>query len=115
MTTEITLLVLAEMSCIVAPTTYTAHFAVFGLPGKITGDKDPKFVSVFTQTLYDLAGCRRHEVTPHYHHGLGQAERTVRTVRQYLRTTLDTKGEQWLELLPAAQYAFNTSWSASTG
>ena len=45
----------------------------------------------------------------------GQAERVNQTLKQYLRHYLNLQQDNWVELLPLAQYAYNSAISETTG
>jgi len=44
----------------------------------------------------------------------GQSERMIQTVEQYLRHYLDFNQDNWVEILPMAQFAINNSRNATT-
>lgn len=94
---------------------FAAVFAYVGLPRRIGSDRDPILSSNFTQSLFNLAGVTSVLTAPHHRIGNGFAERPMRTLREYLRATTNANRMDWLELLPSAQFAFNTSWVSAVG
>ena len=54
--------------------------------------------------------------TSGYHpEGDGQTERTNQTLEQYLRVYCNYQQDNWSELLPLAEFAYNNSPSTTTG
>src|SRR5882672_115088 len=54
--------------------------------------------------------------TSGYHpEGDGQTERTNQTLEQYLRVYCNYQQDNWSELLPLAEFAYNNTLSATTG
>jgi len=54
--------------------------------------------------------------TSGYHpEGDGQTERTNQTLEQYLRVYCNYQQDNWSELLPLAEFAYNNTPSATTG
>ena len=54
--------------------------------------------------------------TSGYHpKGDGQTERTNQTLKQYLRVYCNYQQDNWSELLPLAEFAYNNAPSATTG
>jgi len=54
--------------------------------------------------------------TSGYHpEGDGQTEQTNQTLKQYLRIYCNYQQDNWAELLPLAEFAFNNSPSTTTG
>ena len=84
-------------------------FAQHGIPEIIITDRDKLFNSQFWQSLMDLLGIK-HKMSTSYHPETdGQTERTNQTVEQYLRCYVNYQQDNWVELLPLAQMAFNNS------
>ena len=89
-------------------------FAQHGMPDEIISDRDKLFTSQFWQSLTDQLGIK-HKLSTAYHPQTdGQTERTNQTVEQYLRCYLNYQQNNWVGLLPMAQFAFNNS-AAVTG
>jgi hypothetical protein len=89
-------------------------FAQHGMPDEIISDRDKLFTSQFWQSLMDQLGTK-HKLSTAYHPQTdGQTERTNQTIEQYLRCYLNYQQNDWVKLLPMAQFAFNNS-AAITG
>ena len=85
-----------------------------GIPDKITSDRDKLFTSQFWQSLMDQMGTKQKLSTAYHPQTDGQTERTNQTIEQYLRCYLNYEQNNWVPLLPMAQFAFNNS-AAVTG
>ena len=90
-------------------------FTLFGLPNEITSDRDKLFTSKFWQTITRNCGVRHNLSTAYHQQTDGQTERMIQAVEQYLRHYLDWNQDNWVELLPIAQFAMNNARNASTG
>ena len=95
-----------------------------GCPKVIISDRDPKFTSEFWQNLFDLLGTKLAFSTAYHPQTDGLAERMIQTledlIRRYCAFGLHFKdGEgythDWVSLLPALEYAYNSSVHATTG
>jgi antitoxin component of RelBE/YafQ-DinJ toxin-antitoxin module len=60
-------------------------FAVHGLPGDITTDRDKLFVSALWQTLMEMMDAKHKVSTAHHQQTDRQSERVIQTIKQYLR------------------------------
>jgi len=84
-----------------------------GTPDEIISDRDKLFTSQFWQSLMDQLGTK-HKLSTAYHPQTdGQTERTNQTIEQYLRCYLNYEQDNWVRLLPLAQFAFNNSASVT--
>lgn len=85
-----------------------------GVPSVIISDRGPQFTSVFWQRMVEQMGTK-HKLSTAYHPQTdGQSENMVRTVSDTLRT-LYKNYPNWAEILPAVEFAINSSKHASTG
>jgi transposase InsO family protein len=97
----------------------TAHmflryiYADHGLPKTITSDRGPQFVSAFMQELCKLLGIEQRLSSSYHPQTNGQDERTNQKVEQYLRFFANYKQDNWVNLLPVAQFAINDSVNES--
>ena len=92
------------------------HF--MGVPKMITTDQDPRFVSVFFRTLCSMVGAKQVFSRVYRADGNGRAEQAVRDVVGSLRVILlekDLVAENWMEVLPHAIHALNSSPWVVTG
>lgn len=99
----------------------TAHvvmrnvFSNHGTPKEIITDRDPKFTSKFWTTMMEKLGVD-HKLSTAYHPQTdGQTERLNQTLEQYLRNYVNYDQKNWAELLPIAQYAYNSAKHTTTG
>lgn len=94
-----------------------------GLPRVIISDRDPKFESDFWQSLNKLFGTKLAMSTAHHPQTDGLAERAIGSLEEALRTfcafgSTEWAGEiavDWLMVLPAWEFAYNSSKHATTG
>ena len=57
----------------------------------------------------DLSGTHQKLSTAYHPQTNGQTERTNQTLEQYLRCYVNYQQNNWVELLPIAQFAYNNS------
>jgi hypothetical protein len=88
--------------------------SVHGIPNEIISDRDKLFTSKFWETLMALTGIKRKLSTAFHPQTDGQTERLNQTMEQYLRCYINYKQDNWVELLPLAQFAYNTSETDTT-
>jgi hypothetical protein len=85
-----------------------------GLPKTITSDRDSKFTSELWIQLCAALGIKQTMSTSHHQQTDGQAEIGVRNTRKILGT-MKIVDNNWVEKLPAAEFAINNAESSSTG
>ena len=85
------------------------------VPREIISDRGTLFTSTFWQTLLAKLGAKSKLSTSFYPQTDGQTERTNQTLEQYLRIFSNHPQDNWVELLPMAQFAYNSSKSSTTG
>ena len=90
-------------------------FKHHGLPDMIVSDRDTKFTSTFWQHLMLLLGCNTLMATSRHQQTNGMAEITVKILKTYLRNFVDYTMQNWEDLLPLAEFAYNNSISETTG
>lgn len=90
-------------------------FAWTGLPSEIISDRDKLFTSKYWQTITEACGISHKLSTANHQQTDGQTERMIQTIEQHLRHYLDWNQDNWVELLPLAQYAMNNARNTSTG
>lgn len=89
-------------------------FAHHGMPKELITDRDPRFRAKFWQTLVHKLGTKHKMSTTAHPQTDGQTERTNQTLEQYLRFYLNYRQNNWVELLPLAQYAYNSTSTEAT-
>jgi hypothetical protein len=86
-----------------------------GLPREIITDRGSVFTSKFWQSLVAALGVKSKLSTAYHPQTDGQTERTNQTLEQYLRSYINQQQDNWVTMLPMAQFAYNSSKSESTG
>ena len=86
-----------------------------GFPDKIVSDRGPQFISNFWRSLFEIAGVKISLTSAFNPQSNGQTERTNQTLENYLRCFLNFQQDNWYDLLPLAEFAFNNSISETTG
>lgn len=94
-----------------------------GFPRIIISDRDPKFTSDFWKYLQRRLGVKLNMSTAHHPQTDGLAERIIQTlvdmIRRYCAFGLEHRDKEgfrhdWVDLLPALQYAYNSTPHAVT-
>jgi len=80
-----------------------------GLPTEIISDMDAKFSGEFWESLCKILGVKRHKSTAYHPQTDGQTERTNQVLEGYLRTLVNYDQNDWYQLLPLAEQAYNNS------
>ena len=78
-----------------------------GIPQSIISDKDKLFTSKFWNTWTQQLGTKVKLLTTYHPQTDRQTEQTNQTLEQYLRHYINFKQNNWINLLPLAQYAYN--------
>ena len=86
-----------------------------GVPDEIVSDRDKLFTSKYWTTLMALIGVKRKMSTSFHPQTDGQTERINQTLKAYLRCYINYQQNNWVDLLPMAQYAYNSAESEGTG
>jgi len=85
-----------------------------GLPDVIVSDRDSKFISHFWQSLMDLLNVKLNISTPFDPQTDGQSDRVNQILEGYMRSYCSYQPDDWTDLLPRAQYAYNSMISAAS-
>ena len=85
-----------------------------GVPEATITDRDTKFTSTFWQTIASETGINTKLSTAYHPQTDGQTERANQTVQQYLRAYVDYRQTNWVQHLPLAQFAYNSSINETT-
>ena len=97
---------------------WTHIIADVGCPSVIISDRDPKFTSEFWENLFNLMGTKLAFSTAYHPQTDGLAERMIQTledmIRRYCAFGINYKDKDgfthdWTSLLPALEYAYNSS------
>ena len=85
-----------------------------GLPGQVVSDRGPQFVAEFTKELYKKLGIKVASTTAWHPQADGQTERVNQELDQYLRIFVNERQDDWVDLLPLAEFQHNNHIHAST-
>ncbi|KAG9192563.1 hypothetical protein G6011_11297 [Alternaria panax] len=85
-----------------------------GIPEEFITDRDKLFTSKYWNTFLAKLGVKKKLSTSFHPETDGQTERTNQTLEQYLRMYANKLQDNWVELLPTAQLAYNGTRSATT-
>lgn len=90
-------------------------FSKHGVPSHVTSDRGTEFVSRFFRSLGTALDMKLHFTSGYHPEGDGQTEQVNQTLEQYLRMYCNYQQDNWSELLPIAEFAYNNAPSATTG
>jgi transposase InsO family protein len=90
-------------------------FPHYGIPRKIISDRDPRFTANFAQAVCAQLNIKQNISTAYHPQTDGQSERANARLEQYLRIYGNAEQDDWVELLPMAQYVHNSWINTSTG
>jgi len=93
----------------VADTLLREVWKLHGLPTEIISDMDAKFSGEFWESLCKMLGVKRRMSTAYHPQTDGQTERTNQVLEGYLRTFVNYDQNDWYQLLPLAEHAYNNS------
>jgi hypothetical protein len=85
-----------------------------GLPGAVVSDRGSQFVAEFTRELYRLLGIKVAASTAYHPQTDGQTERLNQELEQYIRLFVNQRQDNWDELLPMAEFAYNNHIHSAT-
>jgi hypothetical protein len=85
-----------------------------GLPSDIVSDRDTRFTSRFWQELTKHLGIKLSMSTAFHPQTDGQTERVNEVLEVYLRHYCSFQQDDWADLLPLAEHAYNTAVSETT-
>jgi len=101
-----------------------AHLAVIfaqeigkfhGLPTDIVSDSDSRFTSEIWKEFLRLSGIRPRISTAFHPQTDGQTELLNQTIEAYLRAFIGKEQNDWVRLLPMAEFTYNNSVTAGNG
>ena len=85
-----------------------------GLPDEIITDRGTQFTSRFWKRMLEVLDIKQSLSTAYHPQTNGQSERTNQTLQQYLRCYCSHHQDDWVSLLPLAEFSFNNTCNAST-
>jgi hypothetical protein len=86
-----------------------------GLPKSIVSDRDTKFVGHFWRTLWKKLGTYLSFSSAYHPQTDGQTEVVNKSLGNLLRSLVTEHHNQWDQILPQAEFAYNDSPNRSTG
>jgi hypothetical protein len=90
-------------------------FSKHGVPTHVTCDRGSKFISHFFCSLGQALNMKIHYTSGYHPEADGQTEHLNQTLEQYLRMYCSYQQDNWSELLPLREFAYNNALAASTG
>ncbi len=90
-------------------------FSKHGVPSHVTSDRGSEFVSAFFRALGNALSMELHYTSGYHPEADGQTERVNQTLEQYIRIYCSYQQDNWSDLLPIAEFAYNNAPNASTG
>ena len=84
-----------------------------GLPDEIISDRDTKWTGEFWQGICKLLNIKRKLSTAFHPQTDGQTERVNQTLETYLRTFINYEQDDWFQMLPLAEFAYNNSYTTA--
>jgi len=101
----------AELVCLFVIYVFSKHRVL----SYVMSDCGSEFVSYFFRSLGTVLDIRLHFTSGYHPEANGQAEQTNKTLEQYLCVYCNYQQDNWSELLPLAEFAYNNAPSATTG
>ena len=89
-------------------------FTKHGVPAHVTSDQGSEFVLHFFRSLGKALDMKLHFTLDYHPEGDGQTERANQTLEQYLRMYCNYQQDNWSDLLPLTEFAYNNAPSAMT-
>ena len=97
----------------VARAFFTEIVRLHGFPKSIVSDRDPVFTRHVWRDLFKQAGVQLKMSTAFHPQKDGQSEAINKTISMYLRCITGDCPRAWLDLLPWAEYVYNTAYHSS--
>ncbi len=90
-------------------------FPLHGIPKKIISDRGPQFAARSMRALYKRLGIDAGFTTAYHPQANGQVERKNQEVEVYLRLFISKRQDDWVNLLPTAEFVINSRLNSATG
>jgi hypothetical protein len=84
-----------------------------GLPDNIISDRGTQFTSKFWQSLFKILQVKTNLSSAYHPQTDGQTERVNQVLEQYLRCFINYHQDNWVDLLPVAEFAYNNTFQES--
>jgi len=89
-------------------------FSKHGVPSHVISNRDLEFMSNFFRSLGTTLDMQLHFTSGYYPKGDRQTECMNQTLEQYLCVYCNYQQDNWSELLPLTEFAYNNAPSATT-
>lgn len=86
-----------------------------GVPEQTVSDRGPQFNNQFIRRLYELLGINPTFSTAFHPETDGQTERINQIIEQYIRLFTNDRQDDWVKLLPMAEFSYNNTPTSTTG
>ncbi len=100
-----------QLACLFVLHVFSKH----RVPGHVTSDRGSEFISHFFRSLSTVVGMKLHFTSGYHPEGDSQTEWVNQILEQYLRAYCNYQQDNWSELLPLAEFAYNNAPSETTG
>jgi len=90
-------------------------FSKHSIPSHVTSDRGSEFVSNFFRSLGTALDMWLYFTSGYYPEDDGQTECMNQTLKQYLHVYCNYQQDNWSELLPLVEFAYNNALSTTTG
>ena len=111
----VTIPTLSQDAVVVAQSLMDEVYSKFGVPKRILSDRGTPFVSQLVKQLHDKLKVKSLLTSAYHPETNGMVERLNGTLKSALFALREEYGEQWVQVLQAATFAYNTSRSEATG
>ena len=89
-------------------------FAKHGTPTDIVSDRGKHFISQFWRSLFQLLDIKANLSTAYHPETDSQTECVNQILEQYLRVYINYQQDDWVNLLPLAEFAYNNTSQSAT-
>src|SRR5882724_2800072 len=89
-------------------------FVKHGTPTDIVSDRGKHFISRFWWSLCQLLGIKANLSMAYHPETDGQTERVNQILEQYLQVYINYQQDDWVNLLPLAEFAYNNTSHSAT-
>lgn len=90
------------------------YWRLHGVPLDIISDRDSRFTAHLWKDFLKLVGIKSRMSTAFHPQTDGQTERLNQTLEAYLRSFVNYEMDNWEDLLPTAEFAYNNTVSSSS-
>jgi hypothetical protein len=89
-------------------------YRIHGAPKDVVSDRGPTLVSAVFKAFLKKLGCTVKATSAYHPQGDGQTERVNQPIEDFLRCFVSYQQDDWSELLPLAEFAYNNHVHSST-